>query len=437
MVDILKPLGYSRAHQLEEADLVILNTCHIREKAEEKLFSDLGRLRLIQAERQMKGRPMMIGVAGCVAQGAGAEILRRAPHVSLVFGPQTYHMLPQMLAQAARQQDPENRGPGRGIVMLDFPAESKFDFFPEENEPRGPVGFLAIQEGCDKFCTYCVVPYTRGAEFSRPVAQILGEARRMIVQGTQELILLGQNVNGYHGSWEGEEGTCSLAQLLNHLAVHLAPLGLRRLRYTTSYPRDVTDDLIKVHGTLPLLMPFLHLPVQSGSDKILKEMNRKHTRDFYCRLIEKFRTAQPDLAFSSDFIVGFPGETDDDFHQTLQLIRELGFAQAYSFKYSPRPGTPAGNRGDQIPEQVKAERLHILQTLLSEQQLAFNQSKVGQTCDILIERPGTKPGQWIGRSPYMQSVHVVDPSLKVGDSVSVTLHAAHERSLKGVLRPHP
>jgi tRNA-2-methylthio-N6-dimethylallyladenosine synthase len=257
----------------------------------------------------------------------------------------------------------------------------------------------------------------------------------MILQGTQELILLGQNVNGYHGAWEGEGGTCSLAQLLNHLAVHLAPLGLRRLRYTTSYPRDVTDDLIEVHGRLPLLMPFLHLPVQSGSDKILKEMNRKHTRDFYCRLIDKFRTAQPDLAFSSDFIVGFPGETDDDFHHTLQLIRDVGFSQAYSFKYSPRPGTPAGNRGDQIPEPVKAERLQILQTLLSEQQLAFNQSKVGHTCDILIERPGTKPGQWIGRSPYMQSVHVVAPNLKVGDWVSVTLQAAHERSLQGVLRP--
>ena len=455
MADLLKPLGYRRGEVLEEADLVLVNTCHIREKAEEKLFSDLGRLRIAQDARRTQGKTMTIGVAGCVAQGAGAEILKRAPHVSLVFGPQTAHMLPQMLAQVARQeahaqttaqgQPPErpSSGAGRGIVMLDFPVESKFDFFPEENDPRGPVGLLAIQEGCDKFCTYCVVPYTRGAEFSRPVSQILTEATRMVNQGTQELILLGQNVNAYHGTWAMGAGDttqkqeATLAQLLEHLASHLEPLGLRRLRYTTSYPREVTDCLIDAHGTLGLLMPFLHLPVQSGSDKVLREMNRKHTADFYLRLVEKFRRARPDLALSSDFIVGFPGETADDFQQTLTLIKEVGFSQAYSFKYSPRPGTPAAGRLDQVPESVKEERLALIQELLGQQQRAFNETTVGQVCHILIERPGSRPGQWIGRSPYMQSVHVMAPHLKLGDYVPVVLKAAHARSLQGELCPVP
>lgn len=432
MVDILKPFGYEAVETPEGADIVILNTCHIREKAEEKVFSDLGRLRAFKEQKATHGERMLIGVAGCVAQGIGAGIIRRAPFVDMVFGPQTYHMLPQMLAQATREGVAEKKGPGRGIVLLDFPEESKFDYFPEEVQSRGPSSLLAIQEGCDKFCTYCVVPYTRGAEFSRPVLQILEEARRLVQQGTRELTLLGQNVNAYHGVGpEGEEW--SLAQILRHLAFELESSGLKRLRYTTSYPREIMDDLIQLHGDLPLLMPFLHLPVQSGSDKILKDMNRKHTAQFYKDLIQKFRDVNSDLAFSSDFIVGFPGETDQDFQETLDLIQEVTFAQAYSFKYSPRPGTPAAGRLDQISDTVKRQRLDVLQTLLNQQQLAFNQGTVGKICEILIDRPGNKPGQWIGRSPYMQSVHVVAPSLSIGMMVPVEIEEGLANSLRGRL----
>jgi tRNA-2-methylthio-N6-dimethylallyladenosine synthase len=360
-------------------------------------------------------------------------------------------MLPQLLARATRAQlEAEEAAlaarvtekappvqPGRGIMMLDFPVESKFDFFPEENEPRGPAAFLAIQEGCDKFCTYCVVPYTRGVEFSRPVKQVADEARRMVLQGTRELTLLGQNVNAYHGRSPHQEDApeWGLPQLVTHLAETLSPLGLKRLRYTTSYPREITDELVAMHRDVPLLMPFLHLPVQSGSDKVLKEMNRKHTSDFYRRLIEKFRLARPDIAFSSDFIVGFPGETDQDFADTLRLIEDIGFAQAYSFKYSPRPGTPAANRKDQVAEEVKRERLIAIQALLNRQQLAFNASMVGQTTEILIERRGSQQDQWIGKSPYMQSVHVVDATLKPGDYLTVQLHKAHGHSIAGVRPP--
>ena len=435
MMDVVSALGYQATETPEDADLAILNTCHIREKAEDKVFSDLGRLNLHKRKRLDGGQDMLIGVAGCVAQGAGSEILRRAPYVDLVFGPQTYHRLPQMLAQAQRERDrksePQKKGPGRGILHLDFPVESKFDFLPEEHAPRGPSAFVAIQEGCDKFCTYCVVPYTRGIEFSRPVPQILKEAERLVRQGSQELTLLGQNVNAYHGEDGGEER--ALGHLIRRIADCLEPLGLKRLRYTTSYPRDVADDLIEAHRDVSVLMPFLHLPVQSGSDGILKAMNRKHTVDFYLRCLERFQEARPDIVFSSDFIVGFPGETDADFDATLHLVERVGFAQAYSFKYSPRPGTPAAHAPHQIPEDIKNDRLQALQALINKKQLAFNEACVGQRMEILLERPGSKPEQWIGRSPWMQSVHITAPELRLGDWATVTIEAGLGNSLRGHL----
>lgn len=398
MADALAAHGFRPVARPEDAEMVILNTCHIREKAAEKVYSEVGRLRQIKGARAWAGAPMYIAVAGCVAQAEGAEMIRRAPAVDMVFGPQTYHRLPDMVRQADAQ-----RAAGRRVRVLDtdFPAEDKFDFLPEESGPQGASAFLTVQEGCDKFCAFCVVPYTRGAEASRPAAAVLAEAARLAASGVREITLLGQNVNAYHG--EGDDGPVSLAGLIRRLA---GVPGIARIRYTTSHPRDMADDLIAAHGEVDQLMPYLHLPVQSGSDRILKAMNRQHRADDYRRLIERLRAARPDLALSGDFIVGFPGETDADFENTLALVRDVEYAQAYSFKYSPRPGTPASVLGDQLPEAEKSARLAALQDLLNAQQRRFNAASVGRRLDVLLERRGKQPGQMVGRSPYMQAVHV-------------------------------
>ncbi|MBN8530746.1 MAG: tRNA (N6-isopentenyl adenosine(37)-C2)-methylthiotransferase MiaB, partial [Alphaproteobacteria bacterium] len=351
MADVMAPLGYKTTDSADDADLIILNTCHIREKASEKVYSELGRIRVAKKVREDSNNPILIAVAGCVAQAEGEEIMKRTPFVDIVVGPQSYHELPELVAKATRKAG--------GVVALDFPAVSKFDHLPEPSAPASGSAFLSVQEGCDKFCTFCVVPYTRGAEYSRPVADIVREAESLVKRGVVEITLLGQNVNAYHG--EGEDGT--LAKLIRRLAK--IP-GLKRIRYTTSHPRDMDADIIAAHGEVEQLMPYLHLPVQSGSDRILKAMNRKHTAKEYLAIIENLRAARPDLALSSDFIVGFPGETEEDFQATLGLVKQVGFASAFSFMYSPRPGTPAEGYGNQIDEEVKAERLHRLQTLLSE-----------------------------------------------------------------------
>ncbi|AUN30293.1 tRNA (N6-isopentenyl adenosine(37)-C2)-methylthiotransferase MiaB [Niveispirillum cyanobacteriorum] len=421
MADVLGPLGYEPTDTPDGADMVILNTCHIREKASEKVYSELGRIRHLQNEKAADGGRMVVAVAGCVAQAEGAEIMMRAPHVDMVFGPQTYHQLPEMVTRAVR-------GAG-GVVNTDFPVESKFDLLPEESaKPQGPAAFLSVQEGCDKFCTFCVVPYTRGSEYSRPVAQVLNEAKRLVSHGVREITLLGQNVNAFHG--EGPDGK---AWGLGRLIRALAEIdGLARIRYTTSHPRDMDDDLIDAHGTVPQLMPFLHLPVQSGSDRILAAMNRKHTGDDYRRLIDRLRTRQPDLALSSDFITGFPGETDQDFADTLRLITDIGFAQAYSFKYSARPGTPAATlEGRQVDEKVKDERLQAVQQLLNAQQVAFNQTMIGRTLSVLFDRVGKLEGQLLGRSAYMQSVYVQAPARLMGQMVEVHITGAYANSLSG------
>ena len=421
MADVLAPLGYAPVDSPDDADMVILNTCHIREKATEKVFSDLGRLRERKRQRlDDGGNDMVIAVAGCVAQAEGEVILERAPFVDMVFGPQTYHELPEMVARVARRT-------GRGVLNTDFPAESKFDFLPEESHGQGVSAFLAVQEGCDKFCTFCVVPYTRGAEFSRPVAQVVDEARRLAAGGARELTLLGQNVNAYHG--EGPDGAIwGLGRLIRAIA---EIEGIERIRYTTSHPRDVDDELIEAHATIPQLMPFLHLPVQSGSDRILAAMNRKHDADTYRRIVDRLRAARPDVALSSDFIVGFPGETDQDFAETLRLVTEIGFAQAYSFKYSARPGTPASGLQDQVPEAVKSERLAALQQLLDAQQIAFNRRMVGDTVEVLFDRRGKNPGQLMGRSPFMQSVYAEAGDRLLGQIVPVRVTGAHANSLSG------
>lgn len=418
MADVLAPLGYQPVDTPDGADMVILNTCHIREKATEKVFSELGRLRNAKEARKADtGEDMIVAVAGCVAQAEGEEILTRAPYVDMVFGPQTYHHLPEMVARATRA--------GGRVLNTDFPADSKFDALPDEAAAQGITAFLSIQEGCDKFCAFCVVPYTRGAEYSRPAGQILAEARRMAALGTREITLLGQNVNAYHG--DGPDGrTWSLGRLIRTLA---EIDGVERLRYTTSHPRDVDDELIAAHRDVPELMPFLHLPVQSGSNRILAAMNRKHTVEQYHRIIDRLRAAQPDLALSSDFIVGFPGESDRDFADTLRLVTDIGFVQAYSFKFSARPGTPAATLGEQVPEAVKDGRLAALQQLLAAQQEAFNHTSVGRVFDVLFDRPGRRPGQLLGRSPYMQPVHVADPTLALGDVARVRVTAAHPNSL--------
>jgi len=419
MADVLAPLGYRTIETPEDADMVILNTCHIREKAAEKVFSELGRLKTLQKRKARSGGRMILAVAGCVAQAEGAEIMARAPHVDIVLGPQTYHRLPEMVAAASRAA-------GR-VLDTEFPAEAKFDYLPETAAPQGVSAFLTIQEGCDKFCTFCVVPYTRGAEFSRPAAQVIAEARHLVASGAREITLLGQNVNAYHGA-APEGGIWGLGRLLRSLA---AMPGLLRLRYTTSHPRDVDDELVAAHRELPMVMPFLHLPVQSGSDRVLAAMNRGHTAADYLRTLERLRAARPDIAFSSDFIVGHPGESEVDFLATLALVREARYAQAFSFKYSPRPGTPAASAEDQVPEPLKAERLRRLQELLEAQQRAFNLSQVGKTLPVLLEKPGRHPGQLVGRSPYLQPVHVLAPQRLIGALLPLLIRGAEPNSLAG------
>ncbi|GBQ06567.1 tRNA 2-methylthioadenosine synthase MiaB [Acetobacter cerevisiae DSM 14362] len=424
MSDVLRPLGYQPVDTPDAADMIILNTCHIRDRAAEKVFSELGRLRKIKEARETAGQPTIIAVAGCVAQAEGQEILARAPYVDIVLGPQTYHRLPEMVARAARA--------GGAVIETDFPAEQKFDFLPDTAAPQTPgnlTAFLTIQEGCDKFCSFCVVPYTRGAEVSRSVTSVLAEARRMVESGVQDISLLGQNVNAYHGT--GPDGEVwDLARLAYALA---AIPGLNRIRYATSHPRDMDDALIAAHRDLPELMPYLHLPVQSGSDKILRAMNRGHTADEYREIVRKLHAARPDLALSSDFIVGHPGETDEDFEATMQLVRDVTFAQAYSFKYSQRPGTPAAGAPLQVPEDVKDARLQALQALLREQQDAFNQSLVGQTVPVLFTSEGRKPGQISGRSPWLQPVHVTGSPDLIGREVPVRITERLTNSLNGIL----
>ena len=422
MADVLAPLGYAPAAGPEDADMVILNTCHIRDRATEKVFSELGRLRLVKQARAEQGQSTILAVAGCVAQAEGREILARAPYVDIVLGPQTYHRLPEMVAQASRAAG--------AVIDTDFPAESKFDFLPETAAPQtagGLTAFLSIQEGCDKFCSFCVVPYTRGAEASRPAASVLAEARRLVAGGAREITLLGQNVNAWHG--DGPDGAPrTLGWLLRTLA---GISGLLRLRYTTSHPRDMDDDLIAAHGDLPQLMPFLHLPVQSGSDRMLAAMNRRHTAAEYVALVDRLRAARPDLAMSSDFIVGHPGETEADFEATLALIRRVKFAQAFSFKYSQRPGTPAAGAPAQVPEADKDRRLQTLQALLREQQADFNARCAGLTLPVLITGPGRRPGQVGGRTPYLQPVHLTGPESLIGQETMVCIEAAHTNSLSG------
>jgi tRNA-2-methylthio-N6-dimethylallyladenosine synthase len=414
MADVLAPLGYAPAETPEGADMVILNTCHIREKASEKLFSELGRLR---GAKEATGGRMVLAVAGCVAQAEGAEITARAPYVDIVLGPQSYHRLPEMVARATRAAGQ--------VIETDFPAEDKFDHLPEVSAPQGPIAFLTIQEGCDKFCSFCVVPYTRGSEYSRPVAAVIAEARRLVAQGAREIALLGQNVNAYHG--EGSDGaTWGLGRLLREIA---GIDGLARLRYTTSHPRDMDEDLIAAHGEIPALMPFLHLPVQSGSDRVLKAMNRGHTAEDFLRVVEKLRAARPDLALSSDFIAGHPGETEDDHRATLRLIEQVTFAQAFSFKYSPRPGTPAAGAPFQVAEAEKDRRLQEIQELLRQQQQDFNRSRLGLRFDVLFTGAGRHPGQVAGRSPWLQPVHAEGSPSLAGQVLACEVTATHPNSL--------
>ena len=416
MADVLRPLGYGVVDDPEGADLVVLNTCHIREKATEKVYSELGYIKQMKGRKAEAGGKMTIAVAGCVAQAEGKEIMHRQPAVDLVVGPQAYHQLPELIARA-------HRATGERL-SADFAADEKFDALPAERQVNGVSAFLTVQEGCDKFCTFCVVPYTRGGEWSRPPEAVEDEARRLADQGVREVTLLGQNVNAYDG------GGYTLARLVRRLAK--IP-GLDRIRYTTSHPRDMGDDLIEAHGELPQLMPYLHLPVQAGSDKILKAMNRDHTAESYVRLVEKIRAARPDIAMSGDFIVGFPGERDGDFEKTLELVREVGFASAFSFKYSRRPGTPASAMPGQVDEAVKAERLDRLNALLDEQQKAFNALQVGKVLPVLFEKKGRNPGQIVGRSPYLQAVHAVGPDGLLGQIVPVRIESSAKMSLGGVL----
>ena len=421
MSDVLRPLGYALVETPDDANLVILNTCHIREKAAEKVYSELGRLNIQKKVRESQGEQMILAVGGCVAQAEGEEIIRRAPYVDMVFGPQTYHKLPEMVARAHRGTDT--------VLETDFPAESKFDHLPTPEIKEGYSAFLTIQEGCDKFCTFCVVPYTRGAEYSRPAAAVLDEAKRLAGMGAREITLLGQNVNAFHGD-APDGGEWGLGRMIEEVA---KIDGIDRIRYTTSYPAEVDDALIEAHRDIEALMPFLHLPVQSGSDRVLQGMNRRHGVDEYRRLVDKLRHARPDIALSSDFIVGFPGESDRDFDCTLGLVREIGFVQAYSFKYSPRPGTPAAAHELQIDEQVKSDRLSTLQELLNTQQRAFNEDCVERTFGVLLDGRGRLDGQLIGRSPYMQAVHVDADSDLLGQIVELDIISAHGNSLGGQL----
>jgi tRNA-2-methylthio-N6-dimethylallyladenosine synthase len=411
MAEALGASGYVVTDVVDEADMVLLNTCHIREKASEKLYSDLGRLRALKAAKP----GLKVGVAGCVAQAEGEEILRRSPVVDLVVGPQAYHRLPVMVEAGGRQVD------------TDFPVEDKFAALPERKSLRGPTAFLTVQEGCDKFCAFCVVPYTRGAEVSRPVARLLDEARGLVAQGVREITLLGQNVNAYHGA--GPDGTWGLVRLIREMA---RIEGLARIRYTTSHPNDMDDDLIAAHHEVAALMPYRHLPVQSGSDRILKAMNRKHTAEQYLRLVERIRAARPDILLSSDFIVGFPGETDADFEATLDLIRAVGFGAAFSFRYSPRPGTPAAEKVP-VPDDVALARLHELQALITDQQQAAQAAMVRREVSVLYEKPGRLAGQMVGKSDHLHAVHVNDPDGRIGELVRVRITAAAPNSLAGEL----
>ncbi len=422
MADALAAEGYAETPEMADADLVILNTCHIREKAAEKVYSELGRIRELKTERAEAGLgDLKVAVAGCVAQAEGEEIRRRAPVVDLVVGPQAYHRLPELLKR-------------RGAVDTEFPAEDKFDHLPQPSQAktraRGPSAFLTVQEGCDKFCTFCVVPYTRGSEVSRPAAKILAEARSLAAAGVREIMLLGQNVNAYHGDG-ADGGVWSLARLMRAVA---AIEGIDRIRYATSHPRDMSDDLIALHRDLPEAMPYLHLPVQAGSDRVLKAMNRKHTAAEYLAIIERVRAARPDIALTSDFIVGFPGETDADFEATMQLVRDVEFSAAFSFKYSERPGTPAADRKNQVPESVKNERLQALQALIMDQQTAFNRATVGREVEVLFEKTGRHPGQIGGKSPYLQPVHVEGPASLIGHIARVKITGVSSNSLAGSLQ---
>lgn len=419
MAEGLGAHGYRRVEQLDDAELVILNTCHIREKAAEKVYSELGRLRDERDRRKESGRTLTMVVAGCVAQAEGASVLSRAPFVDVVVGPQSYHRLPELLARRQRGM--------AGQIDTDFPIDSKFDALPRQLDLAPVSAFLTVQEGCDKFCTFCVVPYTRGAEASRPAADILAEARQLLAAGARELTLLGQNVNAYHG--QGPDGRAwDLARLVRALA-ELPDLA--RLRYTTSHPRDVSEALIAAHRDVPALMPFLHLPVQSGSDTVLAAMNRGYTADDYRRTVDRLRAARPDLALSSDFIAGFPGETGADFEATLALIEAVGFAQSFSFKFSARPGTPAAGLRRQVAEPVKAERLARLQALLDAQAAGFNAATVGHRVPVLLERAGRHPGQLVGRSPWLQAVHVAQPDRVIGQTVTVHVTEQLAHSLAG------
>jgi tRNA-2-methylthio-N6-dimethylallyladenosine synthase len=426
MADTLAPQGYVETAAADDADLVILNTCHIREKAAEKVYSELGRLRRVKEAAATAGRDLLIAVAGCVAQAEGEEIIRRQPAVDLVFGPQSYHRLPQLLARAARE--------GKA-VDTEFPVDDKFGHLAAPSRAatrsRGVSAFVTVQEGCDKFCTFCVVPYTRGAELSRPAQKIIAEVENLAMAGVREITLIGQNVNAYHGA--GPDGRpWSLAQLLHGVA-QIA--GIDRLRYTTSHPRDMGDDLIAAHRDLPELMPQLHLPVQSGSDRILAAMNRRHSRADYLAIVERLRDARPDLALTSDFIVGFPGETESDFSATLGLVDDVGFSGAFSFKYSPRPGTPGADMDEQIDEQTKSERLQRLQQAIDRNQAAFNRRCLGCSFEVLFERHGRYPGQLVGRSPYLQPVQVTAPAALLGGIATVTITEIASNSLFGALAP--
>jgi tRNA-2-methylthio-N6-dimethylallyladenosine synthase len=419
MADMLAPLGYGVALRPEDADLVVLNTCHIREKATEKVYSELGQIKLMKQARQAAGGSMTIAVAGCVAQAEGQEILRRQPAVDLVVGPQSYHQLPELIARTHRARGER--------LAADFAPDEKFDALTAERRPTGVSAFLTVQEGCDKFCTFCVVPYTRGGEWSRPAGDIEAEARTLAEKGVREVTLLGQNVNAYDGANDTGSGLAGLVRRLAQIP------GLDRIRYTTSHPRDMDEALIAAHAEVAELMPYLHLPVQSGSDRVLKAMNRAHTADSYVKLIETIRAARPDIAISGDFIVGFPGETDADFEATLSLVREVGYAGAFTFKYSRRPGTPASALPGQLADEVKDERLARLNALLEVQQSAFNARQVGRLLPVLFEKLGRHPGQLIGRSPYLQAVHATAPDRLIGEIVPVRIESAARNSLAGVL----
>ena len=424
MADTLAPAGYNETTSPEDADLVILNTCHIREKAAEKVYSEIGRIREMKEVAARDGRRMLIAVAGCVAQAEGREIIRRAGAVDLVVGSQNYHRLPEMVARAQR---------GEKVIDTDFPVEDKFEALAAPKRDaiakRGISAFVTVQEGCDKFCTFCVVPYTRGAEVSRPVEKIVAEVERLADGGVREVTLIGQNVNAYHGP-EPEGAASSLGRLLRRLT---EVRGILRLRYTTSHPRDMDDDLVAAHRELPKLMPSVHLPVQSGSDRILAAMNRKHTRKDYLDVIARLRASRTDLAFTSDFIVGFPGETESDFRNTLALVDEVGYAGAFSFIYSPRPGTPAAEMEEQLPADVKSERLQRLQSAITRNQRRFNAGFAGRTVDVLLEKPGKLPGQLVGRSPYLQAVQVMAPVDSIGSVHRVTIDEVGSNSLFGSL----